>query len=69
MSVSHASFSWCESNPPVLSNLDMEVTRGQLVVVIGSVGSGKSSLLAALLGEMRRREGRHHIYGTIGYTC
>ena len=26
--------------------------RGQLVIVVGSVGSGKSSLLAALLGEM-----------------
>jgi len=30
-----------------------QVRCGELLVVVGAVGCGKSSLLAALLGEMR----------------
>ena len=32
--------------------LDLFGLKGQLTVVVGSPGSGKSSLIAALLGEM-----------------
>ena len=35
----------------------MNVKQGQLVGVIGMVGSGKSSLLAAILGEMSKIKG------------
>lgn len=35
-----------------LKNINMAVSKGQLNAVIGSVGSGKSSLLHAILGEM-----------------
>ena len=35
----------------------LSVGAGQLVVVVGGVGSGKSSLLEAVLGELERREG------------
>ena len=35
----------------------MKVKTGSLVVVVGHVGSGKSSLLSAMLGEMERRSG------------
>ena len=31
--------------------------EGSLVAVVGAVGSGKSSLLSALLGEMKKTEG------------
>ena len=31
----------------------MDVKQGQLVCIVGRVGSGKSSLLSALLGEMQ----------------
>lgn len=36
-----------------LRNLAFSVPRGQLVGIVGPVGSGKSSILAALLGELQ----------------
>jgi len=36
----------------VLSDVQLRVQPGELVVVVGSVGSGKSSFLRACLGEM-----------------
>lgn len=35
----------------------MRIPEGALVAVVGHVGSGKSSLLSALLGEMEKQEG------------
>ena len=40
-----------------LHDLDFSVGRNELIAVIGGVGSGKSSLLAALAGDMRRTNG------------
>lgn len=37
---------------PVLKDVEVELSRGQLVMVVGAVGAGKSSFLAALLGEL-----------------
>jgi len=33
-------------------SINIQINAGQLVAVVGSVGSGKSSLLECLLGEM-----------------
>jgi ABC-type Mn2+/Zn2+ transport system ATPase subunit len=38
--------------------LNPKVRRGELVAVVGVVGAGKSSLLAAILGEMAALKGR-----------
>jgi len=35
-----------------LKNLDITIMKGEFVVVIGDVGSGKSSLLNAIIGDM-----------------
>lgn len=40
---------------PTIQNVNLNVKQGQLVIVTGKVGCGKSSLLAATLGEMNRR--------------
>lgn len=46
------------TEPFKLHCMDFNLGRNELVAVIGGVGSGKSSLLAALAGEMRRTEGQ-----------
>ena len=48
----HASFSWEKGAAAVLKQVSLKVNKGQLVMVVGPVGSGKSSLLAAILGEL-----------------
>lgn len=50
--------------PFKIQDLSFNVGRGELIAVIGGVGSGKSSLLAALAGDMRRTDG----YVKIGAT-
>ena len=50
---------------PTLMNINFELQSGKLLVIAGPVGAGKSSLLAALMGEMsgantpRLAGGRH----------
>ncbi|XP_056891799.1 ATP-binding cassette sub-family C member 10 [Takifugu flavidus] len=41
----------------LLHSLNLHINRGSLVVVVGKVGCGKSSLLAALTGELNRLGG------------
>lgn len=35
-----------------LKNIDLSIRKGEFVCVIGDVGSGKSSLLSALIGDL-----------------
>ncbi|KAJ8086007.1 hypothetical protein PM082_004826 [Marasmius tenuissimus] len=56
-----------EFEPFKVKNVSMNIPRGQLVAVVGRVGSGKSSLLQGLIGEMRRTEGSVKFGGSVGY--
>ena len=42
-------------------SVSMSIPRGSLVAVVGQVGAGKSSLIAAMLGEMQKKEGSINI--------
>ncbi|RAK74498.1 putative ABC bile acid transporter [Aspergillus fijiensis CBS 313.89] len=53
-------FAWPGKLSPVLANLNLDVPQG-LTVVHGKVGSGKTALLQALLGELDRLEGISHL--------
>jgi ATP-binding cassette subfamily C (CFTR/MRP) protein 1 len=46
-----------EELPFAMNGVNLTFGRNELVAIIGSVGSGKSSLLAALAGDMRRTSG------------
>ena len=46
-----------------LINIDVEFLVGKLNIIAGPTGSGKTSLLMALLGEMRLLDGRVHLPG------
>lgn len=46
-----------DQQPFRLEDIDLKFDRNELVAIIGSVGSGKSSLLSALAGEMRKASG------------
>jgi len=38
-------------------SINLQLKCGSLVAVVGSVGAGKSSLIAAILGEMKKLHG------------
>ncbi|PPQ65049.1 hypothetical protein CVT26_015745 [Gymnopilus dilepis] len=50
-----------------LNDVNLLIPRGQLVAIVGHVGSGKSSLLQALIGEMRKTEGMVTLGGSVSY--
>lgn len=55
--IQDGNFSW-EPETTCLKNINLKVKEGSLVAVVGVVGSGKSSLLSSILGEMIKVSGR-----------
>jgi ATP-binding cassette subfamily C (CFTR/MRP) protein 5 len=48
-----------------LKNINLEIKRGSLLGVSGSVGSGKSSLISSILGELVKTKGKMLIRGSV----
>ncbi|XP_077177739.1 ATP-binding cassette sub-family C member 8 isoform X4 [Paroedura picta] len=55
--VTNGFFTWTLEGPPALSNIDIQIPQGQLTMIVGQVGCGKSSLLLGILGEMQKVSG------------
>ncbi|KAG0370512.1 hypothetical protein BGZ54_006027 [Gamsiella multidivaricata] len=53
---------------PFLKNINLDIRRGSLVAVVGPVGSGKSSLLQAIVGNMMKCKGEVIRGTTISYA-
>ncbi|VEU23739.1 DEKNAAC104893 [Brettanomyces naardenensis] len=53
------------SSFPGLWNVNLSVKKGELVIITGSIGSGKSSLLNALAGFMPKKSGRVQVDGSL----
>nr|XP_023677559.1 multidrug resistance-associated protein 1-like [Paramormyrops kingsleyae] len=68
VTVENGTFSWSKEGPPCLKRISARIPGGSLVAVVGHVGSGKSSLLSALLGEMEKRSGRVCLKGSVAYV-
>lgn len=49
--------------------MDFKVPKGKLIAVVGKVGSGKSSFIHALLGEMHKVGGSYYINGSLSYAA
>ena len=50
-----------------VKDINMKIPRGMLVAIVGQVGSGKTSLLLGLIGEMRKISGSITFGGSVGY--
>uniref|UniRef100_A0A8C0YGJ6 ATP-binding cassette, sub-family C (CFTR/MRP), member 8 n=2 Tax=Cyprinus carpio TaxID=7962 RepID=A0A8C0YGJ6_CYPCA len=60
-------FSWTDGTP-TLSNVNIKIPFGQLTMIVGQVGCGKSSLLLAALGEMQKISGTQHWCCAVAYA-
>jgi ABC-type multidrug transport system fused ATPase/permease subunit len=69
VAIDHATFTWEDTDKPALSDTSLSIPHGQLVAVIGQVGSGKTALLRALLGSIKRTAGRAVISGQLAYAA
>jgi len=61
-------FAWSKDGALVLKNVNLAVPRGELVMVVGQVGSGKSSFLSAVLGELYCKNGGATVRGKAAFT-
>ncbi|VDN99848.1 unnamed protein product [Rodentolepis nana] len=63
---------WESLDNPTLLNIDISISKGQLVGVVGSIASGKSSLLLSLMGELQTIyppfSSEHLRIAYVGYT-
>uniref|UniRef100_A0A4W3H1Z1 ATP-binding cassette sub-family C member 5 n=1 Tax=Callorhinchus milii TaxID=7868 RepID=A0A4W3H1Z1_CALMI len=53
----------------ILHNVNLTIQQGKLVGICGSVGSGKSSLISAILGQMILLKGSIAVRGTFAYAA
>ncbi|XP_059617032.1 multidrug resistance-associated protein 1 isoform X4 [Phlebotomus argentipes] len=65
--IENGQFSW-GGDETVLRDINMRVEREKVVAVVGTVGSGKSSLVSAYLGELEKLQGRVVTNGRIAYV-
>lgn len=56
------------SNHSVLRDIDFQLNLGDLLIVVGKIGSGKTSLLYSLMDETVKKSGTHNVRGKIAYV-
>lgn len=53
---------------PTLTNINFRLRAGSLTAIVGRIGSGKSSLLSALIGDMYKYQGTIQVLGSVAYV-
>ncbi|XP_041353920.1 multidrug resistance-associated protein 1-like isoform X2 [Gigantopelta aegis] len=66
--IDDANFSWSEEAGLTLHNISLKVAEGELIAVVGQVGSGKSSLISAILGDIKKLSGYISTRGRLAYV-
>jgi ATP-binding cassette subfamily B protein len=57
LTFNNVSFSYPKSNQPVLKNINLTIAKGKITAIIGSTGSGKSSIINLLMRFYEYTEG------------
>ena len=69
LKVQHATFTWDRKEAqPCLEKIDVIARKGELLCIVGRVGSGKSSLLQAMLGDLWKIRGSVTVCGRTAYV-
>lgn len=53
---------------PLLRDLSFEVRSGEIMAILGPVGSGKSGLLLSIINELQHSRGLRHVHGRLAYV-
>ena len=72
ITITNGNFVWDGTNHSTyLSDINLSIPRGKLTMIVGAVGSGKSSLISAMIGEMKEVNGNPSVVvrGNIAYCC
>ncbi|XP_037921935.1 multidrug resistance-associated protein 1 isoform X7 [Hermetia illucens] len=67
MEIENGTFSWGDDEI-CLRDINIKIGKNQLVALVGTVGSGKSSVVSAFLGEMDKISGRVNTHGRMAYV-
>jgi ATP-binding cassette, subfamily C (CFTR/MRP), member 1 len=67
LSITNGTFTWGGEHT-TLKNINLRVKKGNMTAIVGSVGSGKTSLVSALLGEMQKLNGDVNVDGRVAYV-
>jgi len=60
---------WDPKSPDyTLNGLNLRIQTGSLVAIMGATGSGKSSLIQAILGELKAEGGQIRVNGSVSYS-
>ncbi|SPR01691.1 unnamed protein product (mitochondrion) [Plasmodiophora brassicae] len=65
--ITKADLTWGDDPTPTLASVSMHVYPGEVVAVVGTVGTGKSTLMASILGQTNIRDGAVRVVGRTSF--
>ena len=66
VTIKNGDFKWSRDGQLILKDINVSIPKGKLVAVVGRVGSGKSSILSAILSDMYRMRGSVRSWWFVG---
>lgn len=71
VSIVDGTFSWNrqDENKNVLDHITFSANKGELSCIVGRVGSGKSSFLQSILGDLYKVKGSVTVHGNVAYVA
>ncbi|PRT52473.1 Metal resistance protein YCF1 [Wickerhamiella sorbophila] len=68
VSLENCTYLWSKDKP-ALSDISLQAAKGELTCIVGRVGTGKSSLLQAIMGNLHKDSGNAVVHGSIAYVA